>query len=261
MRVVSQWRDVGIVRASGEFLYFLDADDEVISGGLRRLYDRLTLDVSNGIAIGACIRRTEGRPDLLKMPGALNKNRQENANDYLTNKMWPIAMGSALLRRSAVADLRFPAPLELDEDTCYWASVLSRVSATTIPDPVMIYMLDELRMSDRFTRSPERTLLKISREFDNLQSYGVPRHVVQWRKAWVALRITRQLLMRRRYTEAQRTLRVVQSHPAYARSWRAFPLLGTNSVGQASPEVQPHGHDQLVQAARRWPATDLGAHG
>ncbi len=115
-------RNVGIERAAGEFLFFLDADDQIMPGSLGWLRQSLRNTASAGIAIGANIRRTEGRPDKLKQPAGYGDNCRENAHGYLTNRMLPIAVGSALVQASAVADLRFPTSAILDEDTCYWAA-------------------------------------------------------------------------------------------------------------------------------------------
>jgi O-antigen biosynthesis protein len=215
-------RNAGIDRSTGGFLFFLDADDEVLAGSLDLLHQQLHSAPSQGVAIGASIRRTEGRPDKLKPPAGYGSDHRENAHGYLTNRMWPIAVGSALVRTSAVADLRFPTSANLDEDTCYWAAVLARVGAVTISDPVLLYLHDELRMSERFTRSPRQTLLAISRDLDHLEQLGVDRQVLQWRKSWIALRITRQLIMRRQFADAERMLRAVRSHPAFRWTWKAF---------------------------------------
>ncbi len=97
-----------------------------------------------------------------------------------------------------------------------------RVGAVTISKPVLLYLHDELRMSERFTRSPRRTLLAISRELNRLGRFGVDRRVLQWRKAWIALRITRQLIMRQQFVAARRTLRAARSHPAFRWTWKAI---------------------------------------
>src|SRR5262245_15890923 len=58
-------RNAGIGQSTGKFIHLLDADDELAPGGLSLLFNALTGDERAGIAVGANIRRTEGRPDKL----------------------------------------------------------------------------------------------------------------------------------------------------------------------------------------------------
>jgi len=215
-------RNVGVDRAVGDFIFFLDADDEVIAGSLGLLHVALHEEPAAGCAIGASIRRTEGRPDKLKIPSGYCEDTNENAKRYLSNRTWPIAVGSALVRTSAVAGIRFPTSVNLDEDTCYWAAVLARVPVVAIRDPVLLYIHDELRMSKRFTTSPRRTLLAISHELDKLATCGIDRDILQWRKAWIALRLTRQLIMVGHFEGANRMMRAVRAHPQFRRTWKSF---------------------------------------
>ncbi|TIT26491.1 MAG: glycosyltransferase family 2 protein, partial [Mesorhizobium sp.] len=143
-------RNAGMARACGRFLFFLDADDEVIEGGLTQLREAFERHPKAGLAVGASIRRTAGRPDKMKTPHGYGSDRTENTRRYLRNELWPIAMGSALVARAATAGIRFPEAIGLDEDTCFWTAVLARADVISIAAPVLLYHLDETRMARRF---------------------------------------------------------------------------------------------------------------
>ncbi|MDP7432001.1 MAG: glycosyltransferase [Myxococcota bacterium] len=215
-------RNAGLRRITGDFIFWLDADDEVIAGGLGRLHGALSCNPSAGLAIGASIRRTQGRPDKLKVPSGYDRGARETVRQYLTNGMWPIAIGSALLRTSAASETCFPTSAILDEDTVYWAAILSRVGVAVIPDPVLLYHHDELRMARRLTEAPKRTLLAISRELNELARWGVDKDVLQWRKAWIAQRMARQLIKHGRFVAAGEMLRGVRADPDFFWYWKSF---------------------------------------
>jgi glycosyltransferase involved in cell wall biosynthesis len=116
-------RNLGLEAASGEFIYFVDSDDEPLPGCLHRLVEALASQADRGIAIGANIRRTAGRVDKRKSPSGFANDMVVNAEAYLRNQILPIAMGSAVVRRSAIGPARFPEKAGLDEDTIFWAAV------------------------------------------------------------------------------------------------------------------------------------------
>jgi O-antigen biosynthesis protein len=215
-------RNAGLVLVRGEHIFHLDADDEVIAGGLSLLHEALRRSPAAGLAIGASIRRAEGRVDKTKLPYGYTPDRSENARKYLANEMWPIAMGSALIVAEQAAGLRFPETIGLDEDTCYWAALLTRVSVVMIDAPVLLYNLDEARMAERFTRAPRKLLLGISLELDRLKAFGIGRDILQWRKAWLASRIARQLIQQRQYGQAAGMLRAMKAHPGFRLTWKTF---------------------------------------
>ena len=106
--------------------------------------------------------------------------------------------------------MRFPESIGLDEDTLYWAAVLTRVSVATIRAPVLHYNLDEARMVQRFVSNPRKVFLDIALELNRLAAFGIEKGTLQKRKAFIALRIARQLIRRRRYREAEAMLRIVR---------------------------------------------------
>jgi glycosyltransferase involved in cell wall biosynthesis len=236
-------RNVGIARARGKSIFFLDADDELMEGGLSLLHDALLHNPEAGLSIGASIRRTNGRPDKLKTPHGYTSDRAQNTRRYLLNELWPIAMGSALVATSATAATRFPEAIGLDEDTCYWVALLARFEVAVVSAPVLLYHHDEPRMAQRFIVAPRSTFLAIALELDRLTDVGVEREAVQWRKSWIAQRISRQLIKHRRYADAAGMMRAVRAHKASGRSWKALQYSARIHVGAMT---EKHGPDAKV---------------
>jgi glycosyltransferase involved in cell wall biosynthesis len=239
-------RNVGIERASGASIFFLDADDQVMPGGLSLLRAALERQSGAGLAIGASIRRTKNRPDKLKTPHGYGSDRRRNTRRYLRNELWPIAMGSALVARWATARIRFPEAIHLDEDTCYWTALLARADAVTIEVPVLVYHHDEERMARRFITAPRGTFLAIARELARLAAAGVERDALQWRKAWIAQRIARQLIRHGMFADAAGMMRAVRAHKELGASRKALQYRARIQIGRltgigagASPTTQP----------------------
>ncbi|TGT73358.1 MULTISPECIES: glycosyltransferase [unclassified Mesorhizobium] len=232
-------RNVGIERASGTSIFFLDADDEVMPGGLSLLGSVLAGQPRAGLAVGASIRRAKGRPDKLKTPHGYGPDRRQNTRRYLRNELWPIAMGSALVAGWATAGIRFPEAIGLDEDTCYWVALLARADIVAIETPVLLYHHNEERMARRFITAPRKTFLAIARELDSLEAAGVGRDALQWRKAWIAQRIARQLIKHRMFADAAGMMRAVKAHREFGRSWKAAQYVARIRFGRLAGN-RPH---------------------
>lgn len=92
----------------------------------------------------------------------------------------------------------------------------------TTPTPVLLYHHDEERMARRFVQAPRATFLAIALELDKLAGSGIARDVLQWRKAWIAQRLSRQLLKHKRYRDAISMMRAVRAHKTLNRSWKTL---------------------------------------
>ncbi|MBX3584763.1 MAG: glycosyltransferase [Rhizobiaceae bacterium] len=206
-------RNAGLSGASADRIFFLDADDEVMPGGITLLNDALDRTPGAGLAVGGSIHRGS-KADKLKLPGIYGTDRAGNARRYLANELRSITVGSALVEAGVTQDIRFPESISLDEDTIYWAAVLSRCSVVTVAQPVLVYNLDETRMARRFVSNPRKVFFDIAREIDRLGAFGIGQHNLRRRKAFIALRIARHLIRRQRYAEAADMIEVALSNGA-----------------------------------------------
>lgn len=205
-------RNAGMSLARGDYIFFFDADDEVVAGGIRRLRDALRANPAAGLAVGASLHRGQ-RDDKLKLPGRYGADLAENARSYLRNEVRSITVGSALVAAAAVEGLRFPETIALDEDTLFWAAVLTRTAVVTVDEPVLVYNLDEARMAERFVSAPRQAFLAASLAIGGLAAYGIGKPTLQARKAFIAQRIARHLLKRNRFVEAADMMRAARCLP------------------------------------------------
>lgn len=254
-------RNHGIVNAQYPYIYFIDADDQLIAGGLLLLLKHMSENADTGIVIGGSIRVTPGHKELRRIPLGYSSNPISNAELYLSNGSPPIAIGCGLVRTDIAAKVLFPEKIKLDEDTWFWSAVLAQANVNTIKDPIVRYNLDEQRTARRFTDSPTTQWLNIASTFGKLADLGVSRDILRSRKAWLAQRFSRQLIKQKRFKEALSILRPVLKHPKYRREIRTIKYHAFCRIGMAlglskncaNKKVDPS-HDQRTMIITHDPA-------
>ncbi len=214
-------RNAGLAAVAGSHVFYLDADDEVMAGGLSRLHAALLANPQAGLAVGSSIHRARDG-EKLKVPGHYGHDRLENARRYLGNELRSITVGTALVVAREATAIRFPERIHVDEDTCYWAALLTRAGVTTIDAPVMRYNLDEARMARRFLANPRKVFLDVAIEIGRLAAHGVDKPTLQRRKAFIAMRVARQLIRHGRFREARCMMRAVKAYPGWRHALKAL---------------------------------------
>jgi glycosyltransferase involved in cell wall biosynthesis len=216
-------RNLALTEARFPWIYMIDADDLHLEGGLRALLSRTRTAPEADMVVGAYRRRTDGRDRQFKTPAGYTATGLANACAYLEGRIRSIAVGSALVSRRAIGDTRFPTGLAYDEDTLFWAQVMSKASLAVVTQPVMIYFVSSERADDRFTIKPARRFLEWRLTLRELAGCGISRASLKAREGLVALKIARVHYARGDLETAAKFLTVAEAAPkASADIWRCM---------------------------------------
>lgn len=148
---VSRARNTGLENATGEYLMFLDADDELAPGILTKVME-LAVVHDCDIAAGACVRiRPDGSSFLSDMPIAEDPciwQGEEALCASLRDHPSTYAVWGKLYRREAVGDTRFVEGKRLHEDSFFLFEVLQKDLKMAVTKlPVVHYHLTETSAS------------------------------------------------------------------------------------------------------------------
>jgi glycosyltransferase involved in cell wall biosynthesis len=227
-------RNVALAQAQYPWIYIIDADDLHMEGGLRSMLLRAEAQPKADMVVGAYRRRTNGKERHIKLPAGYTGNGIANASAYLEGHIRSIAVGSALVSRRAVGQTTFPTGLAYDEDTLFWARVMSEASLVLITQPVMVYVVSAERSENRFTIKPVQRFLEWRLALRQLESCGIAKSALKTREGLVALKIARVHYACGDLDMAARFLRVAAAAP------------------KAGPDAWRCRRYQLKLALRRW---------
>jgi glycosyltransferase involved in cell wall biosynthesis len=216
-------RNMALAEAVSPWIYLLDADDLHLELGLRSMLSAAGSKAGADMVIGSYVRRVNGQDRGSKSPGRYASDGLANAVNYLEGRVRSIAIGSALVARRAIGNIRFPAGLGYDEDTLFWARVLSKAAPIKIARPVMVYVVSSERSDDRFTFKPVPRFLAWRRELRGLADCGIPKSAIKRREGLVALKIARVHFARGDLVTAARFLAIASAAPkSPADVWRCM---------------------------------------
>ncbi|WP_367142604.1 glycosyltransferase family 2 protein [Mesorhizobium sp.] len=216
-------RNLALAQANYPWIYMIDADDLHLDGGLRSLLSRTDMQTRADMVVGAFRRRTDGVDRQIKLPVGYTAASTTNASAYIQGHVRSIAVGSALVSRRAIDETRFPTGLAYDEDTLFWAKVLSTARLAVITQPVMTYFVSAERSDDRFTVKPAKRFLEWRQALHGLADCGIAKSALKVREGLVALKIARVHYARGDLDTAARFLAVARAAPKVpSDTWRCM---------------------------------------
>lgn len=212
-------RNLALAEASCPWIYLIDADDLHLPGGLGAMLEQVRAGAD--LVVGGSLRRVDGEDRKVKFSSGLGRDAISNAVMYLKGQVSSIAVGGALFSRRVMGGDRFPTGLAYDEDTLFWARLISRASMAFVDRPVMIYQVCTQRSDNRFLAKPARHFLAWRRELRRLSDCGIPSAALKAREGIVALKIARVHYAVGDFRNAARFLAVASAAPkSPSDAWR-----------------------------------------
>lgn len=135
---VSAARNLGIDKAHGDYLWFVDSDDRVLPGAIEKLRDACDGNVQ---VVNFSVVQENGTEQRLGLiPAASRSEFQDHGPLQCGDSLYPYAH---VLKRSLVGSIRFDTRLALleDRDFLYRVLIHASVPARIIKEPLYAYLI------------------------------------------------------------------------------------------------------------------------
>lgn len=135
---LSSVRNRGIEEAQGQYLVFLDADDEMAPGALQALAQHIASHPESRLIIAGHWSVFEDGSRTLHAPKPLPATARQRVEGYLLDKTVSLSNGACAMHREVFAPGNYPEHLRNVEDIPVFAQVLARFPCTVLEQPLAL---------------------------------------------------------------------------------------------------------------------------
>ena len=186
-------RNKGVAEATGDYLIFLDADDEMAPGALALVRQHLQENPETRMVIGGYLIRSHDRTSE-RLPGALPTSRSDRVRGYLIDKTINLSNGACVMHRDVFAKGLYPEHFRNTEDIPVFAQVLANYPCTILGAPLAIIHRHDDSLRHTFRHSKEIGVDLVSEVFRRLdgdwqalsKAYFTQRCLSLFREAYLA---------------------------------------------------------------------------
>ncbi|WP_435063651.1 glycosyltransferase family 2 protein [Halobaculum sp. EA56] len=222
-------RNEGISASSGEFIAFLDADDEWLEGKISKQVDRLR-QTGSGFSFTEEYVITEDGNEV-RLSG-ISFPKGEPPHEYYFKKGTGIGSRTVVVRREFLLDERFDEELEAREDPHLWTRILRRTDPVKVSEPLAVkHERGNSLTSDEelVWRSERKAIVDLAKRFPELERYR------DTRLQEADYRFGKRLLIGRESNRARRTF--LSSLREHGPDTRMLVLLVVTFVPYIQPEL------------------------
>jgi len=141
---VAAARNDGAGYARGDYILFLDADDELLPDALKNLTEPFQRHPELGLVLGQGIYVNKDGEPIIKKNQFLYSEPITNFKAYLDKNIFIANISCLLIKRAIFKKIDFPAHLRVSEDRCVFAQLLALCRGASIGKPVVrLYYHDD----------------------------------------------------------------------------------------------------------------------
>ena len=192
----SSARNAGIDAAAGDYLIFLDADDELLPGALQKIEQHLVQHPESKFVICGHRAVTESGKSREHIPVDVPKDAYERLKGYLIDKSFGLSNGACVMHRDVFRWGRYPEQFRSAEDVPVFAQALANVPCSVLPEAILVVHKhsDSLRHQYRHAKAGGLSLVdeifseaRLPLEYRGLRSaYELQRCLSLFRSAYLA---------------------------------------------------------------------------
>lgn len=135
---LSSVRNLGIKEGLGQFLIFLDADDEMTEGALAAVLQHMAENPDSRLIIGGHWSAFEDGRRALHAPKPLPPVAIQRVRGYLLDKTLSLSNGACAMHRDVFAPGLYPEHLRSAEDIPVFAQVLAQFPCSVLDYPLAV---------------------------------------------------------------------------------------------------------------------------